>query len=110
MECTIHRSDRVVPITVREYLAEVRGESDVWKKMPRRMLRHRALQQCARVAIGASTLNPAAQESRDENQHNEEIPIKVEEVSAISTEKTTQISKLKEILENQAGINMRHDN
>jgi ribosomal protein L21E len=52
MECTIHRSDRAIPTTVREYMTEARNESEAWQKMPRRMLRHRVLQQCARVAIG----------------------------------------------------------
>jgi len=51
IECTIHRKDRTVPTTVREYLTEVRGENAIWQKMPRRMLRHRALQQCVRLAI-----------------------------------------------------------
>lgn len=51
MECSIHRKDRTVPTTVREYLTEVRGENPIWQKMPRRMLRHRALQQCVRLAI-----------------------------------------------------------
>jgi hypothetical protein len=51
IECSIYRKDREVPTTVREYLAEVRGENEIWKKMPRRMLRHRALQQCVRLAI-----------------------------------------------------------
>jgi hypothetical protein len=51
MECTITRSDRIMPITTREYLAEVRNDSDYWKKMPRRMLRHKAMQQCARIAL-----------------------------------------------------------
>jgi len=51
IECSIYRKDRDVPTTVREYLAEVKGENEIWKKMPRRMLRHRALQQCVRLAI-----------------------------------------------------------
>lgn len=51
MECSIYRRDRLLPITVREYLVEVKGNSEVWQKMPRRMLRHRALQQCLRLAI-----------------------------------------------------------
>ena len=51
MECTIYRKDRTVPTTVREYLTEVKGENPIWQKMPRRMLRHRALQQCVRLAI-----------------------------------------------------------
>jgi RecT family len=51
IECSIYRKDRVLPTTVREYLMEVRGENAIWQKMPRRMLRHRALQQCVRLAI-----------------------------------------------------------
>ena len=51
IECSIFRRDRIMPITVREYLIEVRRDQDIWRKMPRRMLRHRALQQCVRLAI-----------------------------------------------------------
>ena len=52
MECTMHRWDRRVPTRVREYFSEVRGLSDPWLTHPRRMLRHKALVQCARVAFG----------------------------------------------------------
>ena len=55
MECTINRSDRLIATTVREYLCEVKQDNEIWRKMPRRMLRHRALQQCARLALGIST-------------------------------------------------------
>jgi hypothetical protein len=51
MECTIYRKDRSRPIVVREYFVEVKGEQAIWQKMPRRMLRHRVMQQCARLAI-----------------------------------------------------------
>lgn len=51
IECTIYRRDRAMPIRVREYLVEVQADKPIWKKMPRRMLRHRALQQCVRLAI-----------------------------------------------------------
>jgi len=62
IECTIYRSDRVIPTTIREYLSEVKQEGDLWNKMPRRMLRHRALSQCARVAIGIALPDEFAQE------------------------------------------------
>ena len=52
MECSIYRKDRSRPIVIREYFAEVKGEQTIWQKMPRRMLRHRVMQQCARLAIG----------------------------------------------------------
>ena len=52
MECTIYRKDRVKPIVIREYFEEVKGEQAIWQKMPRRMLRHRVMAQCARLAVG----------------------------------------------------------
>ena len=52
MECMIYRKDRRLPIVIREYFEEVKGEQAIWQKMPRRMLRHRVMQQCARLAIG----------------------------------------------------------
>jgi hypothetical protein len=52
MECTIYRSDRQYPITVREYFSELKTEHLVWQKLPRRMMRHRTLQQCIRMAFG----------------------------------------------------------
>jgi hypothetical protein len=52
IECAIYRTDRDRPITVREYYVEARRESVAWQKMPRRMLRNRAFQQCAKMALG----------------------------------------------------------
>jgi len=51
IECAIYRKDRELPICVREYFCEVKGASAIWQKMPNRMLRHRALQQCVRLAL-----------------------------------------------------------
>ena len=51
IECSIYRKDRILPITIREHYLEVKGDSPIWQKMPRRMLRHRALQQCVRLAL-----------------------------------------------------------
>lgn len=52
--CTaiIHRKDRQHPTKVTEWLSECKGMSEVWRRWPRRMLRHKALIQCARVAFG----------------------------------------------------------
>jgi len=52
MECTIYRSDLSHPITVREYFAENKTKCPMWQIMPRRMLRHKTIQQCARLAFG----------------------------------------------------------
>lgn len=52
IECRIARKDRSKPIAVREYLSECRRDTGPWKSHPRRMLRHKALIQCARLAFG----------------------------------------------------------
>ena len=52
MRCAIYRTDRVKPIEVKEYFSEMKTEHAAWQQMPRRMLRHRAMQQCARLAFG----------------------------------------------------------
>lgn len=51
--CTIYRKDRGHPVKVTEYMAECRREGvGPWKSHPYRMLRHKALIQCARLAFG----------------------------------------------------------
>lgn len=50
--CRINRKDRAHPIEVTEYMAECKGDTPAWKKTPARMLRHRAMIQCARYAYG----------------------------------------------------------
>ena len=52
MGCAIYRTDRIKPIEIREYFTEMKTEHAAWQQMPRRMLRHRAMQQCARLAFG----------------------------------------------------------
>ena len=52
MECSIYRSDLIQPITVREYFAELKTDHPIWQQMPRRMMRHKTLQQGARLAFG----------------------------------------------------------
>lgn len=52
--CRIWRKDRDRPTEVKEYLEECKRDSEPWKQMPRRMLRHKALIQCGRVAFGFS--------------------------------------------------------
>lgn len=52
IECRIFRKDRAHPTAIREYLAECKRNTGPWGSHPRRMLRHKALIQCARVAFG----------------------------------------------------------
>jgi len=50
--CTIYRKDRAHPIQVTEYMAECKRNVGPWQSHPRRMLRHKAMIQCARLAFG----------------------------------------------------------
>lgn len=63
IECIIYRKDRSHPIKVKEYFDEVyrppiqpQGKNYTvdgpWQSHPRRMLRHKAMIQCARIAFG----------------------------------------------------------
>ena len=51
---TIHRKDRKNPISITEYLDECYRKTTQWNNMTKRMLRHKAFIQCARVAFGFS--------------------------------------------------------
>lgn len=51
--CSIYRKDRSRPVRVTEYMAECRRNGvGPWQSHPRRMLRHKAMIQCARLAFG----------------------------------------------------------
>lgn len=50
--CIIYRKDRNHPIKVTEYLSECSRNTLPWQSHPKRMLRHKALIQCARIAFG----------------------------------------------------------
>ena len=51
--CIIFRKDRGHPIKVTEYMAECkRANVGPWSSHPKRMLRHKAMIQCARLAFG----------------------------------------------------------
>ncbi len=52
IECVIYRKDRERPTRVREYLAECKRGTAPWQSHPRRMLRHKAMIQCGRLAFG----------------------------------------------------------
>lgn len=51
--CIIFRKDRTRPVKVTEYFDECsKAGGPAWKITPKRMMRHRALTQCARYAFG----------------------------------------------------------
>lgn len=50
--CIIYRKDRSHPVKVTEWADECERQTGPWKSHPRRMLRHKAMIQCARLAFG----------------------------------------------------------
>lgn len=50
--CVIYRKDRNRPIKVTEYRDECARGTGPWQSHPKRMLRHKAMIQCARLAFG----------------------------------------------------------
>jgi phage recombination protein Bet len=54
--CTMWVKGRKEPVQVTEFLDECSRGTEPWTKMPRRMLRHRAFIQAARLAFGLSGL------------------------------------------------------
>ena len=63
--CTIHRKDREHPTVIEEDPAECRRDTVPWKQHPNRMLRHKAIMQCVRVAFGGANLTDE-DEARDQ--------------------------------------------
>lgn len=55
--CTLHIKGRSKPLSITEFYSECARGTDPWNKSPRRMLRHRALIQAARVAFGFSGIH-----------------------------------------------------
>lgn len=50
--CTMYRKDRTHPTVITEYMSECKRGTQPWNSHPRRMLRHKSLIQCARIAFG----------------------------------------------------------
>src|SRR4029077_17597017 len=62
--CTITRKDRKKPVRVEEWLKECYRDTDPWNSHPKRMLRHKAIIQCARVAFSYSGIFDPDEEER----------------------------------------------
>jgi phage recombination protein Bet len=50
--CIIYRKDRNHPIRITEWMSECKRGTQPWSSHPKRMLRHKAMIQCARIAFG----------------------------------------------------------
>jgi len=78
VECVIYRKDRKHPTKVRERFSEVRRETKPWKSHPARMLRHKALIQCSRIAFGFAGIYDQDEAERIVEMGPAEVVAKVE--------------------------------
>lgn len=88
-ECTvtIFRKDHAKPTTITEYMEEVKRNTAPWQSHPRRMLRHKAIIQCARAAFGFSVKDPDEAERIVEEDMGQRKPIAMPvERAAIETQ------------------------
>jgi phage recombination protein Bet len=87
IECVIFRKDRTRPTIIREYLDETyqapRGEKGFagpWQSHTKRMLRHKSIIQCGRVAFGFAGIHDDDEakhiSERDMGQADEVAPVK----------------------------------
>jgi len=92
--CVIYRKDRAHPIKVTEWMAECRRDGVApWKSQPRRMLRHKAMIQCARIAFGFVGIYDEDEAQRIIEGEAREVP-KLVEVEKLSDEQRAQLQDL----------------
>ncbi|MFA7253786.1 MAG: phage recombination protein Bet [Patescibacteria group bacterium] len=80
--CIIYRKDRSHPTSATEYMEECkRDNSPAWKSHPRRMLRHKAMIQAARLAFGFTGIY-------DQDEAERIVEVKGKEIDITPEEKT----------------------
>lgn len=75
--CKIYRKDRNHPTIVTEYLEECRRNTQPWNSHPRRMLRHKAMIQAARLAFGFGGIYDEDEAQRIQTTETPETPKEV---------------------------------
>ena len=95
MEFSIFRSDLAHPITVREYFSELKTEHPMWVQMPRRMLRHKTVQQCVRLAFGISISEYQLMENQPNKVNANIFPNKKSSINPKAILKEKYLSALK---------------
>lgn len=74
--CRMYIKGRSRPVEVTEYLGECKQDkSDVWKKWPSRMLRHKAYIQCARMTFGISEMVDPDEADRIKSSERDVTPV-----------------------------------
>ena len=80
--CKIYRKDRKHPTVITEWLSECQKPTEPWRKWPARMLRHKAMIQCARYAFGFAGIYDPDEADRIAEGDTEAQPSRVEKAMA----------------------------
>lgn len=101
--CRIYRKDRSKPISVTEYMSECFRDMGPWKTHPKRMLRHKAMIQCARLAFGFTGIYDQDEADRIAEAQREPINVtpkqNVIDVKPIEFITTEQLQTLQQLIE-----------
>ena len=88
--CSIFRKDRSRPVRVTEYMAECKREGvGPWRSHPRRMLRHKAMIQCARLAFGFVGIYEQDEAERIVDAEFSEVPRQPRGSAAVAVQQAT---------------------
>lgn len=102
--CRIYRKDRSKPISVTEYMSECwRDSAGPWKTHPKRMLRHKAMIQCARLAFGFTGIYDQDEADRIAEAQREPINVtpkqNVIDVKSVELITDEQLQTLQQLIE-----------
>ena len=101
--CKIYRKDRTRPTLVTEYMSECYRDMGPWKTHPKRMLRHKAMIQCARLAFGFTGIYD--QDEAERIQEAQKDPINVTtgntviDTPAVELATDEQVAMINQLLE-----------
>ncbi|POY47461.1 phage recombination protein Bet [Avibacterium paragallinarum] len=102
--CRIYRKDRSRPISITEYMSECyRDIQGPWRTHPKRMLRHKAMIQCARLAFGFTGIYD--QDEAERIVENQKEPLNVTpkpnviEGQAVELATSEQIATLNQLIQ-----------
>lgn len=114
--CSIYVKGRTHPTVITEYFEECKRNTEPWKQMPKRMLRHKAIMQCGRVAFGISGIydEDEAKDISDNSMRDvtpksnvREIPLDPFEKKEESVEQVEPVSEAEVVTENTDDPKMR---
>lgn len=94
IKCCMHVKGRSHPVEVTEWLTECSRATDPWKGMPRRMLRHKAFMQAARLCFGLSGIY-------DEDEARDIIKVHAVESEMVETNGKSRTDALADRIEKQ---------